>query len=512
LVLVSALAIAGAVLWGQFPFAFYSPDVTYHSSRLLRVAHGDYFTDPFSGTPTAYPSLFHAVFGTLNRPLQLGSLQLVRLLEVLLLWGLYASFAFLARAVLEDSEAACTATLALGLVVLAPSARYVLLPNPANFSLVLIFLGWGFLWRFLSGGGRRDAFLGLLFQSLGVNVVWYEASAVLAFTLAVAARLRREGRLRAPVLALGAAGAALPCLWTAAHFYRVREVLPSYLGHHDELVWWDVGFWVVRDCLVNFVTRGNQFFGAHAQRSAWAFLHYFVLVLPFCALLLLAAIVLRVRDRRRPPSRTGVLFTSALLALLFSLPLAATNSPLRVAWVQFPSFALLLLFAWRRWPESCPGLGPRLFPWISRTAAAMGLVCLACTVVHTDRPFTGALPQPTQAVVDFVAGIPDHRDVRIFLTEANLRRLTPFVDFKSFVSHKSGRYYTQDPVSTAALLKAYQEILRRGPEAAAALEAYDVPYMIFRHHDGGLESEVAFAYIPRGRVVLQNPEWVVIAR
>lgn len=60
-----SLIVSTIILSLQFPFAFYSPDISFHSSKILLSSTGNHFTDSFSDTLSIYPSLFHVIFGEL---------------------------------------------------------------------------------------------------------------------------------------------------------------------------------------------------------------------------------------------------------------------------------------------------------------------------------------------------------------------------------------------------------------------------------------------------------------
>src|SRR5262245_57649609 len=85
--LLAAAAAAIAVLL-QPPFAFQSPDGSYHLAKILRASLGDPFRDPVSGTPSLYPPLFHLVWGTVNRVVGLSSASLGSAISATQLAGL----------------------------------------------------------------------------------------------------------------------------------------------------------------------------------------------------------------------------------------------------------------------------------------------------------------------------------------------------------------------------------------------------------------------------------------
>ena len=87
--LLLSLAISGIILAIQFPITIYSPDGSFHAAKILRASQGDFFTDPFTGISTIYPSLFHFFFGLMNRALELNSVQIIQLVILVDFFGLF---------------------------------------------------------------------------------------------------------------------------------------------------------------------------------------------------------------------------------------------------------------------------------------------------------------------------------------------------------------------------------------------------------------------------------------
>jgi hypothetical protein len=508
-VFVLACFVSALLLFVQFPFAFYSPDMGLHAAKLLRAQSGELFRDPVSGTPSIYPSLFHAVFGLGAAGLGLCTLDLTRVIQIVNLLGLLVAFRCAARAVLGDGEDASACALCLPLLFYAPSGRHVLVQSPANFALPFVMLGVAMLVQHLASGRVRPLFWGFFFVSLAANVAWYHAVSVAA--LAGGLALVRRGRMRAREAALTLLAIALPCGFTAYHLFAIRSFLPSYADWAAAEaatvggVEWTRGGMI--DWLTNLVTKGNGRFQALLERSATARLHYYAAVLPFTTALLVATPVLALRVARSP--KRGVrelawmLLATAMLIFALSAALNPQKDPPRT---QFAGWAVILLFAF----FSARALGCCRSSWLRAGAVALGLFALAYTVRHTDQPFTRALPRTTQAVVDWIASVPAHREARIFLSRRNLRRLNVFVEFLSFVNHSDGRYHAQDPGTTSRLLAAYLSIFERRGDWLQKLAENDCRYLIFRHVDGGEERDAGLFYLRHGRAVLANPEWWVI--
>jgi hypothetical protein len=511
LALAAVLLACAVALLLQPPFAFYSPDVSYHAARIVRSGEGDWFRDPFAGTLAIYPGLFHALWGGVGRVLRLDTIQIAKAAGVLNVVATSLAFFLLALQVLRDRTRAALATLALGLVLLAPTGRYVLLLNPVNATLAPLFVACALFWRFVASGRRRDALAGLALAAFCVNLNWYQVLCVAGVLVPLAVHLWRRGRMDARLLLLGTLAFALPCAWTALHFWSIRAVLPAYRTVGTDLIPWSLEPSVVRDCVVTYVTHWNLKFLPQAARSTAATVLWYAVILPATALLLaLPALALsRPRWRTAIPERAWLALQAALGVFLGSLVMTLTHDLGRVAWIQFVSFAFLVLFAAEALAAALP---PRRATLASAALAAGGAACLAYTVLHApgeaDDPFSGS----TRAVVDFIAAQPGHHDTFVFTTEQSTRRLAPFVSFRTFVNHRSGLYASQDPVSAGEMFAAYQSILAHDAHARASLDRYDVRFLAFRHRDVPTDAQAAAAYAGETEVALRNREWVVLRR
>jgi hypothetical protein len=508
-VLLGVLLLASAVaLLLQPPFAFYSPDVSYHTGRILRAGEGDWFRDPWAGTFTIYPSLFHVLWGGVQRATGVDTIQIARAGGVLNIVATFAGFFFLALQLTRDRSRAALATLALGAVLLAPTGRYVLLLNPVNFTLAPLFTGFALLARFLESGRLRDWMLGLALCAFAANVNWYQVLCVAGFLAPLAWRLFRAGRLSPRTVAWGALAFAVPCLWTALHFWTIRPVLPAYRTVGTALGW-SIEWSVLRDCVVTYVTHWNLKFLPQAARSTPATVLWYAVILPVTAVLLVVPVVALARPRLSAaiPDRAWLALQAALGVFLGSLAMTLTHDLARVAWIQFVSFAFVVLFAIE---ALAVWLSARLAMAASSTLATAGVACLAYTVLHSPGEPALTVSGSTQAVIDFIESQPGHQDMFIFTTEQSTRRLGPFVSFRTFVNHRSGFYVSQDPVSAREMLAAYESILAHDAKAGAALARYGVRFLAFRHRDVPRDAELAALHAPETEVALRNREWVVL--
>lgn len=507
-VVLGVVLVACAVaLTLQPPFAFYSADVSYHTARILRAGEGDWFRDPFAGTLTIYPSLFHVLWGGVQRATGVDTIQIARVGSALNILATLPAFFFLALQLSRDRTRAALATMALSVVLLAPTGRYVLLLNPVNFTLAPLFVGFALLVRLLEGGRLRDWTLGLALCAFCANVNWYQILCVAGFLAPLAWRLFRAGRLTGRAVVLGTIAFALPCLWTALHFWTIRPVLPAYRTFGSALGW-SLEWSVLRDCVVTYLTHWNLKFLPQAARSTPATVLWYAVILPATAVVLALPAISLARPRLRSaiPDRAWLCLQAALAVFLGSLAMTLTHDLARVAWIQFISFAFVVIFAIE---ALAVALAARIATAASSALAAAGVACLAYTVLHSPGEPELTVSGSTRAVIDFLASQPGHHDMFIFTTEQSTRRLAPFVSFRTFVNHRHGFYVSQDPVSATEMLAAYQSILAHDANAAASVERYGVRFLAFRHRDVPGDAELATRYDAEADVALRNREWVV---
>lgn len=333
--LLLALLVSGTILALQFPIFIYSPDGSFHAAKILRVTQGDYFTDPFTGMPTIYPSLFHMFYGLINRVIGFNPIQIVQLIVLVDFLALFAGFYYCAAVLLKNPEEVSLCVLALSLVIYAPTSHYILIAQPSSFSFVFLLLSIGAFYRYVIHFKARYLMLGGVLGSLAVNIWWSNVFSVFAVLAVLTYYLLRYGK--PPVLShvvMFVFVFLIPCMYTAWHLYSIRDILPYYLsgspkkGLPDILTTW----------IVTFLTKGNLQFmhhlnfwdpsaassgtaeslagglkRLHAMASA---VHYFVLVMPFHLLLMAYAVVNLLRKEWPVHPRFDLFRTLAIGGLL----------------------------------------------------------------------------------------------------------------------------------------------------------------------------------------------------
>jgi len=177
-----AAALASPAYW-------FSPDVAWHTAKVAAVASGAVLQDPIYQVPTMYPFAWHllpAVAHSFGVPLR----EVMTCAPALALAATSAAFWLLARTCIEDRPAAWAA-LALPLVFHAPLFGYILLPEPFNGSLALVFLALALLLRGDRERCPRRLALGGLVLGLA-GLCWYGHLVWIAGFVALLAVVRRH--------------------------------------------------------------------------------------------------------------------------------------------------------------------------------------------------------------------------------------------------------------------------------------------------------------------------------
>lgn len=529
--LLLSLVISGIILGIQFPWLFYSHDVSFHTAKILRSSTGHFFIDPFTGAPTIYPSLFHFCFGHVKRFLDLDSVQIVRLITLVDFIGLFAAFYYFARAFFNDAEQASFCVLSLSLVFYAPSGRYILLPEPGNFSFVFLLFGIGALYRYLMGRKLIYLILGGLSSSLAVNIWWSNVFSVVpilllvSYYIVVRRPLPKLSHVCIFIIAL-----LLPCLYTAWQIYSIWDIFPNYftqnskgglqieerVGHKPgnfgsmgTLIYW----------IITFLTMGNVQFrqrfyfwdfsdGALLYSLASIF-HYFFLVLPFNLLLIFYVFCTLLWKNQLNHTSANLLRTLPIGGLLVLFSSIATLSYAGVAHtrrVQFIIYPMLLVCAYASIRSAVSyERQKKLRMWV--TAAA--ILSLAWTVAYSSLLPQKRMSEADEEIVRFLNSRPNHADERIFMLSVGLRRVAPFVLFKSFVETKEGLYYWQDPISASNMYSDFITIKQKKEDWLNVVRERKIRLFIFRIADA-TESVIFRQYQNDGSIVLRNSEWAVL--
>jgi len=152
------------------PAYWFSPDTAWHTAKLATVAAGAPLHDPIYQVPSLYPFAWHALLGAVMG-LGFTTREVMTAVPVVAISASSFMFWCVARHCMEDRSAAWL-SLAFPLVFHAPLLGYILLPEPFNSSLALVFAALlSLLWGDASGKRRGVLAAGFLLGLAGL--FWY---------------------------------------------------------------------------------------------------------------------------------------------------------------------------------------------------------------------------------------------------------------------------------------------------------------------------------------------------
>ena len=529
--LLLSLVASGIILAIQFPITLYSPDGSFNAAKILRASEGDFFSDPFTGVHTFYPSFFHVFFGTISRALGLNSIQLTQLIVFIDFFCLFAACYYFVTAFLKKAEEASLCVLALSLVIYAPTSHYILVAQPSSFSFVILLFGIGALYRYVMHQRAIYLLLGCGLGSLAVNIWWPNAVSIFAILVVLTYYLLSNGiALRLSHIALSFAALLVPCLYTAWHFYNISDILPYYFtgtGMSKHRTVSDV----FTSWIVTFLTKGNLQFMHHTNfwgsseasngtasllshgkvrlHAVVSFVHFVFLVMPFNLLLVAyAGLILFRKDMPRIP-RFNVIRTLAIggfAVLLCSSVVLFYMGIAHLRRVHFVIHVMFLLFAFATVPAIIDSVKLRK---LSICIGIAALCSLVYTVIYSPLPFKAHLPESDTEMVRFVRTIPNREHQRIFMLSEGLSRVAPFVTLQSFVERGQGRYHQQDPVTASELYKDFTIMKEKSSEWKNVAHRRNVNWAIFRL-SVERELEVFKLYEMDGVLQFKNSDWAAL--
>ncbi len=531
IMLLVALLFSCIILAIQFPIFIYSPDGSFHAAKILRASEGDYFTDPFTGVATIYPSLFHLFYGLINRAIEFNPIQIVQVIVVVDFFALFVAFYYCVTAFLENTEEASFCVLALPLVIYAPTSHYILIPQPSSFSFVFLLLCIGALYRYVMNLRSHHLMLGGVMGGIAVNIWWSNAFSIFAVIIVLTCHLLRNGK--APSLsdvAVFSVAFLLPCLYTVWHLYSIREILSFYLSGSPKKGQVEVAD-VLTTWFVTFLTKGNLPFMHHMNlwdsaetsgrtinlmaggvkriHAVASALHYFVLVMPFNLLLVAYSAWSLIRKGWPIHPRLGMLRTLAIgggAVLLCSSVMLFFVDVGHLRRVHFMISVMFMLFAF----TTAPALVHsdklrRLSSFISIAA----LCALAYTVVYSPLLFTSSLSKYDSEIIQFMRSIEGRDHQRIFMLGEGLRRVAPYVILQSFVEAREGRYYHQDPITASKLYQDFRIMKEKSDEWKSVASKSNIKWIILKTSEMA-ELEVLKQYEHDGLLRHRNRDWAVL--
>ena len=487
--------ISALLLALQPPFFFHeirSPDTVYHAAKIAKVLDGSLFTDPFTGTLTLYPPLFHIAASGIAWFLSPDAA--LHILGVLTFILLSSSLIFLGYSVFQNSRQASVFALLFSLIVYAPATKYILLQGPATLSHPLIFFSMGALFFYRQTERLHWLLTSALFFGLACQMWWFNLFFALPFLLISLSGVSKKNTLLAILLFI------LPFSFTAFQLYLIREVLPDYHEVSQEKTR------SLLDAFSTFFLRGQNDYletlppwkwhydhglNSHLKtaRDSVNFAFFFLISLPAALFMFFASIFLFFKNKDR------LLFYLFLGSFFFSLGLIFIGNSAHLYRVQLYSHTLLLLYIMQTIP-------------IHRSMMALGAVFTLWHVMHNPLLIgkTDWIPQEDRELAHILEPLAENE--RFFFLDASYRSLVTITPFYSLVGNKDGRYYFQDPKSAKSMKDAYQNIEHRA-EWKQALETFNIKYLGFNKLDSQ-EALLLDLYRKEGEILYENAKWVLL--
>ncbi len=532
------ISCAVILLSVQIPFAYYSGDNVFHVAKISAAADGEFFTDPITGCQTIYPPYFHIIWGKITQIFGLNGFQVSRLIQAINFLGLFGAGFFLLMVIFKNTEKASLATLSIGLLIYAPTGKYIFLQSPYNFSLPFILGGIALLLLFYQTDRMKYAIPAALVLGWGINIWWWNiipVGGILVGLIIVMLRENWRKLISSKFLITGLLIGMILCLnfWP---LYKIREILPnydydmskySYAGKHTFIE--NITAW-----LGTFIFKGNQQFFKHLVPSVLgssstvvllygfvASIYYYLIVLPFNCLMIFLAAKGGLKSLREKYSGIEIiLMCGAVSAFLLSVVALYRTDQSVVRRIQFYAFLLPLPVFFRYvWTRFDPLVRRR------RMTMAVALVfslAIMFTVIYRFEPnINNNLPATRREVIQFINNIPNHAQTRIFLAENDTQILAREVRFRSFILSGHPTYFRQDERQADSVYNAYMMILSRTYQSLDRLAEFDTKYAIIGKSSVNLSPVInqisensspdrMIGYFKKvGSVVLENDDWVI---
>jgi hypothetical protein len=519
----------------QQPFGLMTaPDNSYHLAKIHRAQEGMFFVDPFQGTLSVYPALFHIIFGTANRIMGLNAYALWKVVELVQFSLLLLGFYYFARSVIRSSAVLACSVLALSLVVYAPTGRYILGAEPANLTYGIMFFGLGLLCRYQLGGRFWQAAGGAFLLGLATVIWWHHVFTLSVFVILLSYRplARKPWRSLASLFAAGCFF-SLPFLCIAWQLWAIQSVLPSY-----HIARGGVNIPASFQCwLVSLLTKGNdQFFhyfspieamssfrtepamcAFRLARALFLSAQFFLLIIPFNIFILVASIryyrnLRKTAEDDRARLVKRLLAAAALATVLSLLVFLGGHDAGKIRRCQFVIWVVLLVVGMEGiWGECGDIARRRLFKCVFWCAFASMLLAVMYSPKLITQAHVTILSPEDQSVIQFIENLPDHQHERFFLSADSIVELSPCVSFRGLVGHPTRpEYFHEEPVTGHKLFDAYGRLLKMTADWKDVASGCGVHYIILAEDGREPDRQLIPFYRRQGQVVLENRRWIVL--
>lgn len=512
---LSTFLLSTFFLYLQAPFFFHdirSADTVYHAARIDRTLLSQPLIDPFSGTETVYPPLFHLLGAGVASLFHLSGEETIHFMGVATYIFLTLSLFFFAYSLLQDVRLSALFCLFFSFIQYAPATKYLLLQGPATFSHPFIFLGMGAFFFFKNTENVKWLYAAAFLLALGCQIWWFNLFLSAPF-LAVGL-LTERSLLTKTVVFKTALVFLVPFLGTFYQLYLIRSTLPDYLQEGER-----ASGSPLRPFLSTLLLKGQGdyletlppwkwHYDPHSSlmktgRDIVNFGFYFLIALPSSLFILLAVCFLALRKKIAPS-----LFLLFLGPLLFSTLLLTKGNTAHLYRVHLYTSALSLLLLISTFStmevSSCT---------VKRGLKTLALLACFFTVWHVlHNPLTIGrrafhLPADEEAAL-YIGQLPMEEKERILFTDSSYRSLVTLTPFYSLVGNRNGSYYFQDPVSSLKMEQAYQAFIS-GSGWKEIIGSYNIRVMGFDKTDP-VERLLLKRYRKEGDVVFENTKWTLL--
>jgi len=504
------------ILLIQPPFLFYSPDISYHAAKILRVMHGEFFTDPVSGFTSYYPPLFHILIGIGNNLIQFSPVDLIKGITILNLIGLLLLIYLITYWYTNQRSLAAICAAGSGLTFYEFSMKYILLANPYNTALLFALFGISIVLLGLLKKNRGYLAAGIMFLVICSGMWYYNVillfSTILTLLIVYTGSNTRMKEKSIPIFLFFFlfSGIALFLDWISPAF--VRWVSPVATITPD----------IVYQTLISFICLGNERFLEMLNpyssdiQPIWIispsvlFILFFGIIIPINVFFFGYPFYVLYQKKDMFKHEDFFLLLLSIFILIFSIGSHFIESDgsriIRIQYISHLFFMILSISLLSRTTVQSTWKKVQIFIF------SIGSILILLTVLHNPFGLVQSGPDAdTQEIITYIDSIPDHEHTRIFMTDTTTCSLYEFVPFFSYTYHR--RYGVWDPSqgdNLSSIITSYDRIISFDPHWKEILRQDNTEFMIFDCIEGGLDYTLAEKYINETIPVWNNERWLVL--
>lgn len=528
-IIICIILFCTIILIIQPPFAFYSPDISYHASKILRSSEGDFFSDPFSGTLSIYHPFYHVFFGLILNLFFNNTLEVMWIAGLVIFCGFIISYFYVSKIITNSNTSALMLVLISPCLFYSPTGHSFILENPSGFGLIFLLFGFAFFFTFLFKNETATLFFSFFLFGIAVTTWWFYfiplAVLITVSLIFFTSKLTHRVNILAPI------GFIIPNIFSLYHILSVNSIIPLHKTATASINPPDIIF----RSLFSLITRGNfqfsQFlfpnffettpngefilYNISLLYSLAASFQFFCIAIPVTIFVLLSplkkiGIFFKKNVKRRNYNlnidHETIILTSAIIGyaiIIVSSVILIIGNDAHLQRVHFVGLICILPAAIFQ-GYHIPKFGIKIL-------IILGAISLLFTVIHTPSIGFG-IYEPSDATKDIITIIeknPYYQNNRIFLTEDSLRKIAPFTRINGYIGHKNGTYYSQDPVTSRILYAQYISIMNK-----TAIKPYSSSasrnHILVLNKKSELDIIIIDKYMNISDIVKENSEWIVM--